>query len=71
MKLLKKLGRRLLEPSTAAGVAGVPGAAVVASVLFPPAAPVLAIAAPLLSGLLIGRKERKTIRAEIADGDYR
>lgn len=64
MSLFKKLGRRLLEPSTLAGAGGVPVAAVIASAAFPPAAPFIAIGAPLISGMLIGRKEKKTLRKE-------
>lgn len=64
MSFLNKLGRRLAEPSTLAGAGGVPVAAVIAAAAFPPAAPVIGIVAPLVAGVLIGRKERKTLRAE-------
>lgn len=66
-KLAKKLGRRLAEPSTLAGVAGVPGAAVVAAVLFPNHAEEITLVAPLVAGLLIGRKEKRTLAAEAND----
>ncbi|MCA3254918.1 MAG: hypothetical protein IOC66_33940 [Burkholderia sp.] len=69
-KFLKKLGRRLIEPSTIAGAGGAPVAAVVLSSLFPAHAMAINLGAAVVGGALIARKEKKTIKAEIAAGEH-
>lgn len=65
MKLnLKKLGRRLLEPSTMAGAGGVPIAGVLLTIAFPQHADKIALGGSLLAGVLIGHKPKKTFQAE-------
>lgn len=66
-KFLKKLKRRLLEPSSVAGYAGMPAVAVVGSILFPAAAPLIAIGSAAVGGALVGRKEKATAAAERAE----